>query len=227
MEEKFSTPYIGCLNVVFFVFTGLACGLSYWFAHTLNPFTLFTIGTTGQVVAVTLCSVLAGITGLSILGLWMQSIASRRIDPRLKALFGCMIIALVCLILSYSFTGLLNPIESFRLLKGGRLVALISSIIFFGFSLLKLLFWLTIISRIEKSSKGSFWDVRCRFCHNPVCEITIKTGLPIRCPHCGEWVHSSHWAANGGNPMHRCPGCVQVHERSGLDDILKEWRDRL
>jgi hypothetical protein len=228
MAEKFTPPpgSIGCLGVSFIIFSGLAVGLSYRFVHQLNPFTVFSTGTTGQVVTVAIFSVLAGLVALQLFGLWLQSVAAKRIDPRLKALVACTIFGVLVLVLSYSFTGLLNPIESFHLVKGGQLIVLVGSCIVFGFTILQLLFWLVAIGRIEGSGKGSFWDERCRFCHRPVCEVTVQTGPPIKCSHCGEWVHSSHWAANGGNPMRRCPGCASSHGQDELDDLLKQYRDR-
>src|SRR5438046_140921 len=119
MAEQFSPPpgSMGCLSVIVVISAGLACGLSYRAVGSLNPVDAFDTATTGQLIGISVCCVFTGLFGLNLFALWMKSVASRRIDPRLTALAGCLLWGTVILILSFVFSGLLNPYEGVRLIK--------------------------------------------------------------------------------------------------------------
>ena len=218
---------LGCLAVAEVVIIALTLGLTVRFVGSWNPLDVLHRGTVGQVVGISICGLFGGSIALQLLAAWALEVGSRRMDPRAKSVLSCVLFGAVVLALSFAFSGFVNPIEGARVVKGGRLVVLVCvSAIWVG-SFFRTMFWLAVVKHIEGTTSQSFWDVRCRFCQKPVCELTIQTGFPMRCGHCREWVHMLHWTANGGSPQQRCPGCVRPTDAPGLDDLLRQWRDRM
>jgi hypothetical protein len=199
---------------------------SYYFVHTANPVRVFSQGTAWQKVAVIGCCTFAFFSGHYLLVMWFQHRTARRTDPRVRSVLGAVMMTVVLLVLGYLFTGFLNPWESFPRAQGGYFVVLVVTAIVAAMSLLQVIYWFHVIAKVQRKTGQSWRDVDCRFCHKPACEVAPKSGPPLRCPHCGEWVHTLHWLAAGGNPVSRCPECPSAPPTSDLTDLLKQLGKR-
>lgn len=179
--------------------------LSFYFTGSLNPFSVYSAGTTFQVAIVSIALAFLSISILGTVGYVLQAVISspKGPDPRILTGFGGCALLVVTLFLSYWFTGSLNPIDVFRT-SNVLWIAVVAALL--GLLVLAVVQFLSItgfVWRIERDTGKSFRDVYCKFCDDRIV-LMVRTKVPLKCPHCTEWVHFSCWRNNGGNLRERC-----------------------
>lgn len=208
---------------LFFLFflVALTVGLSYFFTGTFNPIDIYSTGTKTQIVIVTMLLTFVALTLLGVIGCIFQIalIGSRGPDPRVLSGINVGVVIVLLLGLSYWKTGSLNPCDLFQM---GSIFWIVLTTVLLGILTIQLFSFLsvvTIIWRIETDSTNSYRDVYCKFCDDPILVVVgLKRKLPIKCPHCNEWVHMVCWRKAGGSILHRCD-CQQCQPRQSFDDI--------
>ena len=198
--------------------------ISYFFTGSLNPFRVYSVGTTTQIVVISVLLTFTGMTLLGILVHLFQAAISGTRGPDPRVLLGIYICIFIGLIISCSYwrTGSLNPVSVFR---SGNVFWIVILAILLGvlcFMVLQFVLLSVLIWCIESHTGNSYRDVYCKFCDGEILMSGFKIRFPIKCPHCDEWVHIICMRNAGGSTFNRCsaPECQRHEEISGIDDIL-------
>jgi phage FluMu protein Com len=200
--------------------------ISYSFTDSLNPFRVYSVGTTTQIVIVSVLLTFIGMSLLGVLGHLFQAAISGTHGPDPRVLIGINICIIIVLIIACSYwrTGSLNPISVFRT---GNVVWIVIVAILLGvlsFAIVQFILACGLIWRIEADTQNSYRDVHCKFCDGEILVLSaFKKKIPIKCPHCKEWVHTICMRNAGGSLFERCsaPECRRQEEMSGVDDIFR------
>ena len=233
MEEqrKPATPQLslGGRIASFGVVLGIAMGLAYWFTGSLNPLDVFTAGSRGQVIAMSIVFFFLAVGLLGVLVAGLQKVTPKRGARRRQALAVInMVIPLTTILtLCYVFSGSLNPWQVFA--EGTIVQIVVVSVVgvWFALSAIQALFVFLLIWRIERDAGESADDVYCKFCDSHIMADRGAFRMAIKCMHCDEWVHMDCWREHGGTIRGRCDDshCRESTLEPSAEERLHQWRN--
>ena len=157
---------IGCGIVLLAILSCVALGLVYYFTGSLNPLDIYSVGTKGQIVIISMIYVIIGFQLIGLIGRFIQTAFSgaRKPDYRLSLFVIICFVLLLVLLCSFWNTGSLNPIDVFK--KGDVIwmTAVSFLLCVLAFQLIQFAFLILMIWQIEAKYGTSYRDVYCKFC---------------------------------------------------------------
>jgi len=136
---------------------------------------------------------------------------------------GCTIIlVIVILVVCYTSTGSLNPLDVYTQGSTAAKVAVSVIAVVASLGFLQALLVAGVRGNIRKTTGMPPDNVRCEGCHNPLLAFTGIHGQPIICPNCNKWWHRRCFYGAGGTLLGGCPDC---QKKESWDDAFASWRE--